>query len=341
MPDGSLIAGIAALLGLPVERASEIQLASLVPGGNNRVYAAEISGNRYLVKQYFRDPSDPRDRLHAEQAFLRYAAAAGITCVPQVIAVEPRLGIGIYEFVSGRKMTADDISVARVDEAAAFFLRLNEAAHRSAAGALPVASEACFSIAAHLALVDRRMARLVEIPVATDVDRAAQAFVRELIATWGGLKRRIAREVSARGEALDAPVVERCISPSDFGFQNVLVRDTGELCFLDFEYAGWDDPAKMAGDFFSHPALPVPRDYFDRFVRTTMSFSPQAAALEERCRLLLPVFRAKWCCIMLNDFVPEFARRRRFADPDTDEGARKRRQLDQARRLLASIEIED
>lgn len=339
MPDTALITSIAVLLGLPAERAPEIRIEPCAAGGNNRVYAATVDGRRrYLVKQYFRDPSDPRDRLHAEQAFLRYAAAAGIACVPRVIAVEPRLGIGVYEFVSGRKMTARDITAARVDEAATFFLRLNKAAHRSAAGTLPVASEACFSIAAHLAMVDRRVARLAEIPIATDVDRAAQDFVHELVAAWDRLKRRIAGEAAARGEALDAPVVERCISPSDFGFQNVLVRDTGELCFLDFEYAGWDDPAKMAGDFFSHPALPVPRKYFDRFVRAAMGFSPRATELQERSRLLLPLFQAKWCCIILNDFVPEFARRRRFADPDTDEGTRKWRQLDKARRLLSSIE---
>ncbi|MEW5864875.1 MAG: aminoglycoside phosphotransferase family protein [Pseudomonadota bacterium] len=338
MPDGPLIAGIASLLGLPAGRAPEIGLEPLAPGGNNRVFAATIGACRYLVKQYFRDPSDPRDRLHAEQAFLRYAAAAGIGCVPRAIAADARLGIGIYEFVSGRKMTAADISAARVDEAAAFFLRLNDAAHRSAARALPVASEACFSIAEHFAMVDRRTARLAAIPVAADVDRAARDFVGELVAVWEELKQRIAREAAIRGEALDAAVAQRCISPSDFGFQNALVRDTGELCFLDFEYAGWDDPAKMAGDFFSHPALPVPREHFDRFVRAAMSFSPRAPALEERARLLLPVFRAKWCCIMLNDFVPEFARRRRFADPDTDEEARKRRQLDKARRLLESIE---
>lgn len=338
MSEGSLNTAIAVLLGLPAERAPEIQLEPLAPGGNNRVYIAAVGRYRYLVKQYFRDPSDPRDRLHAEQAFLHYAAAAGISCVPRVIAVEARLGIGIYEFVSGRKMTAADVSAARVDEAAAFFLRVNNAAYRSAAEMLPVASEACFSIAEHFAAVDRRVARLAEIPVTTDMDRAARGFAHELAAVWNDLKRRIAREAATRGETLDAPVVERCVSPSDFGFQNALVRDTGELCFLDFEYAGWDDPAKMAGDFFSHPAVPVPQKYFGRFVRTTMSFSPWAAVLEERARLLLPILRAKWCCIMLNDFVPEFARRRRFADPGADENARKRRQLDKAQRMLASIE---
>jgi hypothetical protein len=69
-----------------------------------------------------------------------------------------------------------------------------------------------------------------------------------------------------------------------------------------------------------------------------MVFSPHARALEARARLLFPVFQTKWCCIILNDFIPEFARRRRFADPGVDEGERKRRQLEKARRLFASME---
>jgi hypothetical protein len=115
------------------------------------------------------------------------------------------------------------------------------------------------------------------------------------------------------------------------------LRETGELCFLDFEYAGWDDPAKMAGDFFAHPGIPVPREHFDPFLKTAMSFSRHANALELRARLLEPVFRIKWCCIVLNEFVPEAAQRRRFATPAADLVASKRRQLDKARTLLASV----
>ena len=50
---------------------------------------------------------------------------------------------------------------------------------------------------------------------------------------------------------------DRCLSPSDFGFHNALAQ--GETVrFIDFEYAGWDDPAKTVCDFFHHPGVPVP-----------------------------------------------------------------------------------
>jgi len=93
----------------------------------------------------------------------------------------------------------------------------------------------------------------------------------------------------------------------------------------------------MVGDFFAHPGMPVSRDHFDEFVRTTMSFSRHAGVLEARARLLVPLFQVKWCCIILNEFVPEAAQRRRFAKPSLDEALSKQRQLEKARRLLASV----
>lgn len=338
MSDAPLTTAVAVLLGFPAGAARGFRLEPCATGGNNRVFRVTLDGRTLAVKQYFRHPSDPRDRLHSEDAFLRYAAGAGISCVPRRIAADAHLGLGIYEYVEGTKPDGAAITSARVAEAAAFFLQLNNPAHRAAAQALPAASEACFSIAEHFTLVDGRIARLSGIPAGANAERAAHDLVRELAAAWDEVKRLITRETGGRSEALDAPVAERCVSPSDFGFHNALVRASGALCFLDFEYAGWDDPAKMVGDFFSHPAVPVGREHFERFVGTTMGFSKHAAALEARARLLLPVFQIKWCCIILNEFIPDYARRRRFADPGADDGARKQLQIEKARRLLSSIE---
>ncbi|HUQ11463.1 MAG TPA: phosphotransferase, partial [Steroidobacteraceae bacterium] len=85
-------------------------------GGNNRVYVLSTKqGRRYVVKEYFRDPSDPRDRLGAEQAFLRYAAALGIQCVPKVAASSNESGLGIYEYIDGRPVS--EVSAAYVQQA--------------------------------------------------------------------------------------------------------------------------------------------------------------------------------------------------------------------------------
>jgi len=337
MPLASVTPAIAAVLGLPEARRAALSVELGASGGNSRIYVATLDGRKFVAKEYFRHPADARDRLQAEWAFLEYAAAAGISCVPRPIARDPQRGIGIYEFVAGRQLAGADVSAARVREAADFFLLLNGPAHRAAANSLAAASEACFSIAEHLAMIDGRVARLAAIPESTEEDLAARAFAEPLEQRWREVRRQVLAATRGVGSDPAAQVEERCISPSDFGFHNALLRDTGELCFLDFEYAGWDDPAKMAGDFFAHPGVPVPREHFDGFVRAAMTFSRHAAALEDRARLLEPIFRIKWCCIVLNEFVPEAAQRRRFAMPGSDPAVSKRRQLDKARSLLASV----
>jgi hypothetical protein len=50
------------------------------------------------------------------------------------------------------------------------------------------------------------------------------------------------------------------------------------------------------------------------------------------------VYAAKWCCIVLNVFLPVHFARRRFADPGLDADALKRAQLNKAAQPLAAIE---
>ena len=43
-----------------------------------------------------------------------------------------------------------------------------------------------------------------------------------------------------------------CISASDFGLHNAIMTERG-IVFFDFEFAGWDDPAKAIVDFLLQP----------------------------------------------------------------------------------------
>jgi hypothetical protein len=84
--------------------------------------------------------------------------------------------------------------------------------------------------------------------------------------------------------------------------------------FLDFEYAGSDDPAKLASDFFCQPEIPVPPGLHATFIaRMAEGFGLDDKG-QARCRMLLDAYRIKWTCIILNDFLPVGAARRAFAD---------------------------
>lgn len=229
------------------------RLEPLSASGNNRVFTLNCDGDTLVLKWYFHDAADTRDRLGSEYAFLEHAWNIGLRCIPQSLGKDLSTHLALYEFVDGRKLEAGEVDAAALQQAAGFFASLNSSQSREQASALSCASEACFSVAAHFAMVDARLARLMDMPVESDVDRSAAEFVSRLTTYWADTKPRILRGCAALELSLDGvlPAGERCLSPSDFGFHNALVRPDGSLCFIDFEYAGWDDPAKAVGDFFS------------------------------------------------------------------------------------------
>jgi hypothetical protein len=111
-----------------------------------------------------------------------------------------------------------------------------------------------------------------------------------------------------------------------------------QLKFIDFEYSGWDDPAKTVCDFFCQPDVTVPMKFFDRVSRAFVEDSSDPEFHLRRIALLLPVYRVKWCCIMLNEFLPVGSRRRSFAKDPASQEQRRATQLQKVRRALDAIQ---
>lgn len=305
-------------------------------GANNRVFLAQSSAGRFVIKQYHLDARDQRDRLASEFTFLRYAWDNGIRIVPQPIARDDTHGLGLYGFVDGKPLAPGTVGKAEVEAALDFVAALNR--HRAQGAALSAAAESCFCLDDHLTLVERRVERLRTLDASAPYADDARALVEsQLLPAFQRLYPQVVTRAATLGidrrEPL-APAV-RCISPSDFGFHNALRRGDGSLVFCDFEYAGWDDPAKLACDFFCQPAVPVSAAFFADFADGLAGLigEPRGA---ERYALLLDLYRIKWICIIMNEFLPVGAARRRFAD-DSDRQQRCAAQLTKARTALAAI----
>jgi hypothetical protein len=315
-------------------------LTSPLRGGrNNQVFRLEMeSGAPLVLKRYFFDSRDGRDRCGAEWNFLDRAWRNGIRAIPQPFVRDEAAHAALYSFLPGRKLTAAELTPAQVDAAADFVLAINATPHRHAAPA----SEACFCIADHLAIVERRLNRLAELDPEAPHRAKAERFVsRQLRPVWEAVRLHVTRESRKLGLDIDRRLrdSECCLSPSDFGFHNALAAEDGRISFLDFEYAGQDDPAKLVVDFFSQPQIPVPLRYFDGFVARLALGLRFDTSMKARCRLLLDTCRIKWVCIMLNDFLPIDAARRSFAD-GTGRDIRCARQLEQATAKLDEILVQ-
>lgn len=335
-----LVSQIAELLSKAQVSQENLSIERCSGGGNNRTFKVETANRVFAAKKYFSHQADQRDRLGAEYSFLTYAKSVAQEMAPKPYAQNPDQKIALYEFIEGRPFTAkDEITQGEVDEAIRFFCLLNAPVARRQAVHLKNASEACFSIQEHFTLINARIEQIQQIPLDTEEMQAARYYAEKLNEFWSNFVDQVEDTAQRERFNLTAPLEleQRCISPSDFGFHNALRVPGGRIRFLDFEYAGWDDPAKMAGDFFAQIAIPIPEEYFDPFIRKTMVLFPGPENLLRRAKILRPAYQVKWCCIALNVFLPHHLARRRFADEKLDVASLHRVQLAKVKQLIQSL----
>jgi thiamine kinase-like enzyme len=314
------------------------EIEQLFLGGNNRAYKVHTSGGVFFVKQYFIHTSDLRDRLHSEYAFLAYAAQTSPNNVPIAHACDKENGFALYEFIEGKPINSEILTLEHIDIAARFFCDLNISDKRISSN-LPLASEACFSIMDHIKLIDLRVKKLKQFNAINNYKVDINDLINRIEARLKSYVIDIKILANKKRISLDKVInsEQRCISPSDFGFHNALIMPSGNIKFIDFEYAGWDDPAKMIGDFFSQLAVPVGMEHFERFTKICLEPFDDHEQLFERACMIRPLYQIKWCCIALNVFIPVHMSRRKFAKSNQAESCLKTVQFAKAEKLLQSI----
>jgi Phosphotransferase enzyme family len=302
-------------------------------GRNNLVDKLTFADHEPLVlKRYFHDKRDTRDRLGAEYAFLELAWERGVENVPKPLACDQTAHTGLYNFVAGAKLEPSELGKRHVDAALDFVVSINEG---GCPDGFAIASEACFSMEDHISTVARRVARLDDldpgVPYSTD---AARLVKDHLFPVWDDYFASLQR---ADFSELDKGIRgDRVISPSDFGFHNALVSDD-DTVFLDFEYAGVDDPAKLVCDFFCQPEVPVDNSYLERFIQELSGRLELTPHFQERAVLLLKAYRVKWSCIMMNEFATVGSKRRMFSSGGADWEQRCKHQLERVEMYLQHI----
>lgn len=241
-------------------RFDDYRLQSISGGGNNLAGRVEFPAETLFLKVY-------RDRPRAERefAFLTFLVKHGLTQVPQPVALHPHQPWALHQFVAARKPTALDLPDG-LTEARAFLRHLKDLPHEE----VPLAVDAFVDYPGHLELVRARIAQL---------------GAEQLVPRWEAVRQLPWPEPPAAADFW--------VSPSDFGFHNALVVDDGSFCFVDFEYAGVDDSAKLVCDFYCQPQLPAPLESWPDFLEL---LSPGA---RRRLSWMWQVTTLKWACIIL------------------------------------------
>jgi hypothetical protein len=123
------------------------------------------------------------------------------------------------------------------------------------------------------------------------------------------------------------PRNKQTLSSSDFGFHNCVKASDGSLTFLDFDYFGWDDPVKLTADFIWHPAMNLKIELKKKWNAAMLKLFSGDPNFEQRLIAAMPLYGMRWALIVLNEFLPELAQKRRDAGGSEEYDLEKRQRI--------------
>ena len=255
-------------------------------GGNNVIYkASSVEGHLYAIKCY--SNAGASERLTREYAALSFLAYKNVHRVPRVRGRDDENQMGVYDWIIGRSIT--HVRLDHMDQMVTFLVRLKELSEDAEAKKLALAKDACTSATDLFQLIEARFERLKAMG---DEHSELKEFVfHDCMKAYERLK--------PKAEGLKADKLT--LSPSDYGFHNVLEASDGQLSFIDFEYFGWDDPVKMVSDFLWHPGQALGA-YEKRYFKNKMEqLFPE---IKQRLDAFFPLYGIVWVLILLNNFIP-------------------------------------
>jgi hypothetical protein len=308
-----------------------LKISAVGGGRNSRVFRIDTPDGVFALKRYPASGDDPRDRLGVETNALEWMASHGVCAVPRVIAVDAAANCVLLSWVEGSPISA--VGTPDIDQAIAFLGALEKLRRSAPLPAAQLASEACLSGTE----IERQIGtRLTDLD-ALDREPALRSLLREEFAkAFDACLPKARKALSSTGLSFEADLAQekRGLVPSDFGFHNALRDGSGRLTFLDFEYFGWDDPAKLTSDTLLHPGTPIAGEWRSRFLVAAERLYGGDPDFRARRRALHPLFALRWTLILLNEFHPKRWQRRVAAGAAGDWSKAKAQQLSAAREML-------
>lgn len=303
-----------------------------IKSGNSRVFRASSPGQSVILKMYPQSGLDSRDRMGCEVTAVRFMRSHGVLCVPDVLLVDRVSRAVVFEDAGGKRPL--DVNSEQIADAVRFLSHLKILSDSEDSCRLQNASEACVAPEDYVSTIDRRIEAWRHLAAETVLHDEAQQFVLQdlqpALVSFARVWRLSPHYVQLSRTGLT-------LSPSDFGFHNAVLDEDGRLSYVDFEYFGWDDPAKLICDFVHHPGMSIDRHRRDAFRALATEALDGDGCLSERIGLVHPLVGLKWCLIMLNEFRHDMLAQRVSAGEDTPVIDVLERQLKKAKAQFRSV----
>lgn len=283
--------------------------ATLIKGrGNSRIYQLVLAnGEKCALKIYPDRQPDNRARLETEFSAATILERNGFS-VMKALVKNDDMNWAVYSWIDGTVIESPD--EAFISKSADFIRRLKKLSSESGQFAdFPEASESCLSGEEIVRQIKGRLTKLQ----AADSAELSRFLTDEFLPAFQSMTE-YAR--AGCGKLFEQTLSSSFFvpSPSDFGAHNAIKNIAGETIYIDFEYFGWDDPAKLVSDFYWHPAMNLSDELRSKWIEDTKDIFEDDLSFSKRLRAYLPLIGLRWCLILLNEFLPDRLQQRIHAD---------------------------
>ena len=277
-------------------------LERLSGGINNNVFTCTSNDKNWVIKGYPHLNTHGTDRMQAEVEFLEYSSRVAKGFTPTLIKVDTLRRCTVMEHVSGSTYS-EGVSPDReeIQAALSFVNRLNRNPALARNMIRQDAAEGFLSLRQHMENVTARVNSMGVEHLPSSFKKQSGEIIDKLRSNSEKVAFSLEKKIESGKIEDTISHDEQCISPSDFGFHNAIRTHSG-VVFIDFEFAGWDDPAKFCVDFTLQQRNPVNLNPINV---ASILFPDKLESMESRINSMQDILLLKWLCIILSIFNPK------------------------------------
>jgi thiamine kinase-like enzyme len=227
-------------------------------GINSKVYKIKVDKDNLVVKVYNKKN---KFRIKREKIFYDYLRSIKNNNIIKPIGFNIKFNLAIYPFIKGKKIKK--ITNNHIKELLNFLKQIN----KKKSIKLPLAVDGIKNRDNHIKLCELKIDQMKKIKIDSLIKKQFMFFLKKkIIPKFDKIKMNYYKQKTFNLKKNNLLKNDMIVSPSDFGFHNI-IQSNNKFYFLDFEYAGLDDPIKLICDFYCQPDQVLTQAQKKMFIR--------------------------------------------------------------------------
>ena len=275
----------------------------LTGGINNPTFLISNDKNKFVLKKINTEATLNFDKYLAERQFFIFLNKLSVINAPKLIDFYDAERILILEYIKpDENSDLEKIDLLKVNEALKFISQINSnndicndlVQHRAA--------DSFLALSGHIENINLRLLNFEIDHLPLEHQKNAKELFSLLKNKWNILKDKTYEFLKENPSQNTIDESFLILSPSDFGFHNV-ITSRGISFFIDFEFSGWDDPAKLYCDIILQPQIPVPEKFYS-LIKKEIINEAYSKKYENRIAILYDILSFKWHIIKYSFLNP-------------------------------------